>query len=84
VEGPCSGAAGRADSKSRGPVLQGWPSQRNPIGAEVTAAEIRPGSRDVGSDVEIAATWAKAVRVKALYGPVQVLLARLSIRYRLW
>jgi len=50
----------------------------------VTAAEIRPGSRDVGSDVEIAVTWAKAVRVKALYGPVQVLLARLSIRYRPW
>ena len=39
-EGPCAGAAARAPSRSRGPVLQGWPSQRDAMGAEVTAAEI--------------------------------------------
>jgi len=56
------GAPGRA--------LRGWPSQRGRRRDD--GGRDRLGSHQVGSHVEIAVKWAKAVRVEVLYGPVQV------------
>src|SRR5439155_785285 len=65
----------RRDRAPRPGALQGWPSQRNAVRCRDDGGRDRLGNRDVESDVEIPATWAKAVSVDVLYGPAQVSLA---------